>query len=143
MTPTSTLTLHIPGDPKGKGRPRSTRQGRVYTDAATVQAEDHIRDCWLEAGSPRLGDCALEADVLLMHARPKDHYLKDGRLSLIGQRVPTPVRKPDVDNALKLILDALNGLAYKDDAQISKVVVRRKWSLANQGGTNVTIREMP
>ncbi|WP_423739149.1 RusA family crossover junction endodeoxyribonuclease [Clostridium sporogenes] len=29
-----------------------------------------------------------------------------------------PTIKPDVDNIAKVILDSLNGLAYKDDKQI-------------------------
>ena len=33
-----------------------------------------------------------------------------------GEMLPT--KKPDVDNIIKIILDSLNGLAYKDDAQI-------------------------
>ena len=31
-----------------------------------------------------------------------------------GEMLPT--KKPDVDNIIKIILDSLNGLAYKDDA---------------------------
>ena len=33
-----------------------------------------------------------------------------------GEMLPT--KKPDVDNIIKIILDSLNGLAYKDDVQI-------------------------
>ena len=33
---------------------------------------------------------------------------------------PAPI-KPDVDNVIKLYLDALNGLAYKDDAQVVSI----------------------
>ncbi|XZN30187.1 RusA family crossover junction endodeoxyribonuclease [Clostridium perfringens] len=29
-----------------------------------------------------------------------------------------PTKKPDVDNIAKIILDSLNGVAYKDDSQI-------------------------
>ena len=34
-----------------------------------------------------------------------------------GEMLPT--KKPDVDNIIKIILDSLNGLAYKDDARIA------------------------
>ena len=29
-----------------------------------------------------------------------------------------PTKKPDIDNVIKIITDALNGIAYDDDAQI-------------------------
>lgn len=31
-----------------------------------------------------------------------------------------PSRKPDVDNIEKAVLDALNGIAYKDDARVHR-----------------------
>lgn len=33
----------------------------------------------------------------------------------------SPTKKPDADNIIKIILDALNCVAYRDDAQICKV----------------------
>lgn len=35
------------------------------------------------------------------------------------------VHKPDVDNVAKLVLDALNGIAYEDDAQVGRLVVQK------------------
>ncbi len=32
-------------------------------------------------------------------------------------------KKPDLDNAMKLVADALNGVAYRDDAQIEKATL--------------------
>jgi Holliday junction resolvase RusA-like endonuclease len=31
------------------------------------------------------------------------------------------VRKPDIDNAIKLVMDGLNGVAWADDAQVTSV----------------------
>ncbi len=38
-----TLDFIVHMDPVGKGRPRATRLGRMYTPAATVKAEATIR----------------------------------------------------------------------------------------------------
>lgn len=38
-----------------------------------------------------------------------------------------PLRKPDVDNVAKLVLDALNGVAYVDDKQIVELNVIKKY----------------
>lgn len=32
-----------------------------------------------------------------------------------------PQKKPDIDNVVKIIMDALNGAAYKDDKQVVSV----------------------
>ena len=34
-------------------------------------------------------------------------------------------KKPDVDNVLKLILDGLNGTAYKDDKQVTEAHIKK------------------
>ena len=41
---------------------------------------------------------------------------KKKELALAGNLLPTG--KPDLDNALKLLFDALNGIVYQDDSQI-------------------------
>jgi Holliday junction resolvase RusA-like endonuclease len=35
--------------------------------------------------------------------------------------------RPDIDNLAKAILDALNGVTYEDDAQVSDLHVTRRW----------------
>lgn len=39
--------------------------------------------------------------------------------------VEPDTHKPDADNVLKLVLDALNGVAYEDDAQVVQACVRK------------------
>lgn len=123
------IRLEIHGKPVGKGRPKfSTKTGRAYTPKQTVLAEREIRQAWREQGEPRLPDTALEILIELYVQRPQSHYKKDGSLSAEGLRHPIPRnKKPDVDNALKLVMDALNSMAYRDDVQIANATVRRFW----------------
>ena len=39
----------------------------------------------------------------------------------------SPTKKPDIDNIAKIILDALNKLAFKDDNQITKLEIEKKY----------------
>jgi Holliday junction resolvase RusA-like endonuclease len=48
-----------------------------------------------------------------------------------------PEPKPDFDNIAKLVSDALNGIAYKDDSQICYGVVQKRW--ADVAETVVTV----
>ena len=123
------FTLHIPGKPVGKARPRLGAGGRVYTPRETVLAEQTIRAAWIEAGEPRLADEAVQIKVELGVQRPRGHFKRDGSLSAEGLRNPYPHRqKPDVDNAVKMIFDALNGRAYRDDVQIIDARIIRRWA---------------
>ena len=39
-----------------------------------------------------------------------------------------PIKRPDADNIAKIVLDALNGIAYKDDSQIVDLSVPKRYS---------------
>ena len=56
-----------------------------------------------------------------------------------GQILPT--KKPDADNIAKVICDALNGVAYGDDAQICKLCVSKRYQ-AVEGSTPYTVVEV-
>jgi Holliday junction resolvase RusA-like endonuclease len=128
MTP-AMFKFTVPGKPIGKARPRFTNAGRTFTPKETVLAEQAIRIGWQDAGATRLPDGPVCLEILLGVSRPRGHYKRDGTLTAEGQRTPFPYRqKPDLDNAVKLIMDALNGVAYTDDVQVVDVLVRRLWA---------------
>ncbi len=134
-----TIRLELTGKPEGKGRPRFGQGGRVFTPNATKLAEGRVIDAWTNAGQPRL-DGAVQLDVMLHVARPQGHYRKDGELSAEGLRKPLPTKKPDVDNALKLVMDALNGRAYRDDVDVVDARVGRRWASDGWEKTVVLLR---
>lgn len=123
------MHLVIDGQPVGKGRPRFVKAtGRTYTPKATLLAENEIRRAWEQDGRPRLDEGPISLHVRLAVSRPKGHYTTKGELSAAGLRTPFPARqKPDVDNALKLVMDALNTRAWRDDVQIISATVARRW----------------
>lgn len=41
----------------------------------------------------------------------------------------SPTKKPDADNIAKSILDAMNGLVFEDDNQVSKISVEKRFAL--------------
>lgn len=135
----SAFTLRIEGRPVGKGRPRFG-QGRTWTPRETVLAEQEIRRAWEEAGAPRV-EGALKVLVLLRVTRPQSHFTASGGLSAAGRRHAFPFRqKPDTDNALKLIFDALNSRAWADDVQIVDATVVREW--ADVPSTLIDVQEL-
>jgi Holliday junction resolvase RusA-like endonuclease len=100
---------------------------RTYTPAATRAAEQAVASCWEQSGGIAL-DGPLWIDLLFATDRPQSHWLKNDRLSTEAKRHPYPIRKPDIDNLCKLILDALNGKAYRDDTQVCDLKAQRIWA---------------
>lgn len=122
-----TISFTVPGPPQGKARPRVVRTaaGRSlsYTPDKTVAYEELVRARYLAAsGGERFGDAA--ALVLTIAAAcpiPASVSKRRRTAMLAGNELPT--KKPDCDNIAKIIADALNGIAYRDDAQIVEVSV--------------------
>jgi Holliday junction resolvase RusA-like endonuclease len=122
------VEIVVHGTPTGKARPRfDTRTGRAFTPKRTVLAEGRVHDAWVNAGCPRVdGPVLLTVDVVL--ARPAAHFRADGTFSAAGRRSAAPTKKPDWDNIAKLVGDALNGCAYRDDADVVRAVVTKRWT---------------
>ena len=126
----------ISGAPQGKARPRVTMHG-TYTPAKTKAYENLIRSEYSNQSGVYYGDNALFLHIIAYYAVPKSKpkYIKEKMLK--GEIRPTV--KPDDDNITKAVQDALNGLAWKDDAQVVTLFVE-KWYDENQR-VEVTIEE--
>ena len=107
----------------GKGRPRVTRHG-TYTPQKTRDYEQLVRLCFQRSRCAPVTDRgrALGATLTAIFRVPDSCSAKKKR-ELMGKPY---TKKPDADNLAKAILDALNGVAYPDDAQIVKLTVRKR-----------------
>ncbi|MCM1276703.1 MAG: RusA family crossover junction endodeoxyribonuclease [Lachnospiraceae bacterium] len=118
----------VPGKPQGKARPRfNGKTRRTYTPQKTINYEQLVRNSYLAlyAGEPPL-DGALKAEITAFFPIPKSVSKSKRDRMLSGEIKPTV--KPDADNIIKAILDALNGAAYKDDAAVIKVTAEKRYS---------------
>lgn len=122
------VRLIIPGEPKGKARPRfDSRNGRTYTPADTKNYEKQIVAAYRQK-YPRIAfpDEALDLRIKAFFGVPKSDSKKKAAQKLA--HIIRPTKKPDMDNIVKIVADALNGVAYHDDAQIVDCMVRKFYS---------------
>ncbi|MBQ8301023.1 MAG: RusA family crossover junction endodeoxyribonuclease [Clostridia bacterium] len=119
----------IQGEPKGKARPRFG-QGRTYTPKATADYEamvgmEYKRQC---GGYmfPKT-DKGIEVAIIAYFGIPKSAS-KKRRLDMACGGVK-PTKKPDADNIGKIIMDGLNGIAFEDDAHVTRLTVDKEYSL--------------
>lgn len=115
------------GEPQGKGRPRfSTVAGHVHTRTPeqTVIYENLVRTEYRSQCGKRFSDNAmLDVRIFAYYGIPKSAS-KKRRQEMLEKRI-RPTKKPDFDNIGKIICDSLNGIAYRDDAQIVDSMVRK------------------
>ena len=113
------ITVHM--EVVGKARPKVTFTGAgvmAYTPKKTVEAEALIKQEWITRhgrNSQFKGAVAVTivTERRLPASRPNRVQVEDDTF------------KPDVDNVAKLVLDALNKVAYEDDKQVTELTVQK------------------
>ena len=113
--------------PKPKGRPRVTRSGHAFTPKATREYEQLIVSEWEKQwGGIEPIKNPIAVRVMFYMPIPKATSNKARERMAAGLEVPA--KKPDIDNLLKAVLDALNGKAYHDDNQIVDISAEKRYS---------------
>lgn len=106
MSPSSeqVFDFTVPGDPVPKARPRVFRSNTV-TPARTLVAEDRV----LQAFVRKYG-----------YPEPLQGPVRLSCWFYMGSR-----RRKDFDNLVKLVTDALNGVAFADDSQVTRALIAK------------------
>lgn len=109
---------------------------RAYSDEKTRTAEAMVRDYAYQAMRGRqILQGPVHLSLVLNICRPPSW----SKRQIAEHTIPTG--KPDLDNCVKLIGDALNGVVWKDDSQIACL---RAWrQFADAESTEILIRPMP
>jgi Holliday junction resolvase RusA-like endonuclease len=137
-----TINFHIPGQPVGKGRPRIGKVGahaRMFTPSKTVSYESTVA---LFAAQAMAGRPLLTGPVNLQmrvdFAIPASWSMKKQRAAEAGLILPKV--KPDADNVIKAVCDAINGVVWVDDVQVVDLTLKKRYSV--QPGVAVRIDEL-
>lgn len=128
-------TFRIDEQPVPKGRARIAPGGKfAYTPKKTRVTEAVIRvtarEKWNRPPIPK--GTAISLICMFGYVRPKAHYIggsPEKGLNLTGKK-PAPkhhTQKPDMDNLVKLLKDALNKIVWDDDAQVCSTFARKVW----------------
>lgn len=105
-------TFIFPIEPRGKGRPRVTRNG-TFTDPETRKYESALkvmaRAQWKEqpTGFP------VSVELKFVFSPPKRPERGDHTV------------KPDCDNIIKAVFDSMNGIIWNDDSQVVRVLAQK------------------
>lgn len=139
----------ILGEPQGKGRPRFVTRynpitqksfGQAHTPDKTIVYENLVRtEYCLQCGEFKFKDDAmLDMRIVAYYGIPKSKPNK--MKEKMRNKLIRPIKKPDMDNVVKVIADSLNQVAYKDDTQIVDQMCRKFYS--DNPRVEVTIKEV-
>ena len=132
------ITFIIEGEPQGKGRHRTTKTGHTYTPQKTLLYENWIKTCYLSRVGEKMLHGPIKASIEAYYTIPKSKS-KNVKAQM-EKGIIRPVKKPDVDNIAKAVFDSLNGIAYKDDAQVVELSMSKYY--AENGFVKVMLEEM-
>ena len=128
------ITFTVPGVPFPKGRPRvqilQKRSGggvhyfpHVYTPQETIDAERAFLAAAKAHRPARPLTGALRVEILFVLPVAKSIKASEAAARVTGAELPA--KKPDIDNMIKLVADALNEIFWRDDAQICDLRARK------------------
>lgn len=125
------VTIVVMGEPVAKARPRASSFGgfvRIYTPKKSAKYEQAVRSAALRVLDPQRSlDGPIAVRIEFVTEVPAS-WPKYKRAAAFAQQL-YPTGKPDLDNLTKSILDALNGVAFKDDAQITDLTLTKRYGL--------------
>jgi Holliday junction resolvase RusA-like endonuclease len=133
------VNLFIPGLPVAQGRPRFTAfhvgphaRVKVYDPKRSAEWKAHVQaQVRLAKLIPDVvnGD-AMSLDLRFVLPRPKN----------LPKRVVHHLKKPDLDNLVKAVKDALTGLLYARDSQVVTLTATKKYGAKT--GVRIRVKEM-
>jgi Holliday junction resolvase RusA-like endonuclease len=134
------VIFSVYGQPVPKKRPRVTRYGHAYTPKESLAYENEVALMAKSAmGSSEALETPVAAYIYINYAVPPSYSKKRKEACLNGSERPTGQNLGDIDNVAKQILDACNGIVYKDDRQVVSLHVTKRFdSIAS---VHVCIRE--
>ena len=136
------FTFTVPGKPQGKARARTFYNNKMssVTPETTVLYENLIKTCFQQKyGQERFTDDEYVSARILAFFEPPKSISKKKRADMLERRI-WPAKKPDSDNIAKVVLDALNGIAYHDDTQVISLTVAKVYS--EEARLSITLRTL-
>lgn len=99
----------------------------TYTPKQTTEYEKLVKASYTAVSKTFFNkNIPIIISIIALFSIPKSVSKKLKNSMLKGDILPT--KKPDSDNIIKIILDALNGVCYHDDSQICKVNFEKRYA---------------
>jgi Holliday junction resolvase RusA-like endonuclease len=123
------INFTVYGEPVAQGRPRATiikGRARMYDPKKSSDYKDYVRLAASKYAPEKLLEGPLSLQVRIYRPIPAHTSKKKTEQAEAG--IIRPTTKPDTDNYVKGIKDALNKVIWRDDSQIVELVAGKYYS---------------
>lgn len=123
------ISFTVYGEPVAQGRPKFTTingHAKAYDPEKSRSYKELVRIEALKVKPEIPLDCSIELRVEVFKSIPKSMSKKKAELARL--RLLRPVTKPDCDNYVKGVKDALKGVIWRDDSQVVDLEVHKYYS---------------
>lgn len=138
------MIVTIPIPPKPQSRPRFSSRGgfvKAYEEKEMTAYKLRVSGWFRKTGSKPIENAPVSITLRFYVAPPK-YLAKKKRQQALENETIWVDKKPDLDNYVKAILDAINGIAYKDDGQIASLNAVKVYSYNPRTEIEITKMEM-
>jgi Holliday junction resolvase RusA-like endonuclease len=130
--PLPSWSLFVPGEPKSTQTGSIIRaNGRAFPRYRNTDWSNRIALAAAASRPPAIFEGALKATLTFTRTRPTS----------LKKSVDYPTTRPDLDNMSKKLLDALEGIVYRDDAQL--VMLTKVKRFGDTPGVAIRIEALP
>ena len=158
MIPTSTdgyrsIIFSVPREVRGQGRPRTQivngKDGRSYAHIYQTPKDSetkhniqlYAKEALDRAGYGMANPTERGISVLVrIYMRMPNSFSQRKRNKALEDEI-RPRKKPDLDNVLKSVLDAMTGVVYRDDKEVTAIQVVRHYCDSDRLAINVSWNE--
>ena len=125
------VSFFVDIDPQPWQRPKTrVVNGFVkhYSPVKTKKYENQIADAYMQIKDAPFFEKDQALRVSIHFDMPVPKSVSERKRNLMCTGVIEHTKRPDVDNMGKAVLDALNGIAWADDAQITALNLRKRYA---------------
>jgi len=127
------MKLIVYGEPIAKGRPKAAMRGKFpvfYTPKRTREAEDDFVAHTIRERPVKPLEGPVRLSIGFFKVKPKSY----------SKKIIFWTKQPDIDNLVKLVLDAMNKVFFVDDAQVVELNCFKRYDDVSR--TEITIEEI-
>jgi len=141
--------LGVP-QPKGSARAWPVRRpgGRIGVAVSSDNRRrlrgwtELVQAAAIEAGVRPILAGPVAVRIVFTLPRPKAHYRTNGTVRP-SKQARLPAGRPDLDKLVRAVLDALSGLAWRDDGQVTELATAKRYGEIPGVTVEVTPAEVP
>ena len=123
--------LVIPLAPVAWQRVKTGRYGQSYVPPATRRFKNEFVKLARKYAPQEPWGGAIKLTIVFFIKRPKRPKCR-----------AVPMTRPDLDNYLKGVLDACNGIFWVDDGQVVEFFVAKEWALDGKPRIHMQVEEL-